>query len=110
MGTSQTLDNKDGVFEWLLDWKTLAQFLGNEKWVGLNIATSRVLVAGCGTSCLSGDLNTAGYRNVCSLDFDAGCVAHLEAEFGDREGMTFVVADMSKPQASVIPFTALPAH
>jgi len=103
MGTSPRFDfqqdgKKDGVFEWLLGWKELCQFLGNEEWVGLAVAGSRVLVAGCGTSRLSADLHMAGYPNVCSVDYDAGCVAHLEAEFGHREGMTFVVADMSKPQ------------
>jgi hypothetical protein len=49
-----------GVFEWLLGWKQLARFLGDETWVGLPIATSRVLVPGCGTSHLSVDLHTAG--------------------------------------------------
>jgi hypothetical protein len=38
------------------------------------------------------------YRSVCSLDVEAGCVAHLEAECGQREGMLFVVADLSKAQ------------
>ncbi|QDZ21007.1 methyltransferase [Chloropicon primus] len=80
------------AFEWYGDWTTLGPLLR----ATLGKPEARILVPGCGNSCLSGDLYDAGFEQIVNVDFSETCVREmLMQNVRSRPKMRWKVMDMT---------------
>ena len=84
------------AFEWYGDWNTLGPLLRHV----IPAQESRILVPGCGNSCLSADLYDQGYEQVTNVDFSETCVREMLLQHvRKRPKMRWLVMDMTDLKA-----------
>ena len=95
---------KVGTFDWIFEFGRIASFFASEYTGITNRSTSRVLVAGCGTSKLSAQLADMGFGTVVSVDNDADCIAHMSEMHRNDSRMQWFVHDLVEPQSTISSF------
>lgn len=83
---------KCGSFDWLVESREFARFLG-PKFTGV-IGPKRCLVIGCGTSKLSEDLHALEFGEIVSIDNDKGCIELMKGLYKTIPALKWIVADL----------------
>ena len=95
---------KVGTFDWIFEFGRIASFFDSAYTGIFNRSTSRILVAGCGTSKLSAQLADIGFGEVVSVDNDVDCIAHMSELHRNDSRMQWFVHDLVEPQNTISSF------
>lgn len=98
MAAFQAPDAKIGFFDWITEFNLINGYFDAEHTLINDRQTSRILVAGCGTSKLSAQLADIGFDDIVSIDNDSGCISHMMNLHREDPRLKWYVHDLVEPQ------------